>query len=201
MIFWVSFRLFYTADIHMIELVAIFVLVMLTSKFFRQSLILPALRKSKSIYAHGVIGLLFGSVLYPFLTSNMDSVVREYKWKFIVILIPVFLIALLYNVMTGKFFDLLSHLLGTSLCDSLKSKTFDAISHMLSAIVNTVLILAGIILSAILFSAISERGIDFYKLLPPFFILYCCLVMSDIIMRIIEGKPDNNQAQCEEMKL
>ena len=187
MLFWGAFRLFYNPNIHVFELSAVFALAVLASDFCRRSLSLPALRKKKSLYAHGVIGCLFGLAMQPFLQGNMDHIVQEYKWKFIVILIPALLLALLYDLLTSKFFGFLSRLFGTLRCDSLKDAVFSSFSQLLGALVNAMLILAGMLVAIVLLTAISDGRFAPY-LLPPLLMLYCCLMMSDIITRILGGE-------------
>ena len=188
LIFWGSYRLFYDADIHMLELAAIFAMAVLASSFCRRSLFLPALRKEKTLYAYGVIGIAFGFALRPFLQGNMDHIVHEYKWKLIVILIPAFCLALLYDVLTRKFSAFLSRLLGATIYDACKSKISASLGQLLGALGNSVLILAGMLASIILSSALSDGQFAPYQILPPLLVLYCCLMMSDIIARIIGGE-------------
>jgi hypothetical protein len=42
--------------------------------------------------------------------------------------------------------------------------------------------------SIILSSALSDGQFAPYQILPPLLVLYCCLMMSDIIARIIGGE-------------
>ena len=188
LIFWGSYRLFYDADIHPLELGAIFALAVIASKFCRRSLLLPALRKEKTLYAYGVIGVAFGFALRPFLQGNMDYIVHEYKWKLIVILIPAFCLALLYDVLNRNFAGFLGRLLGASLYDACKSKISASLGQLLGALGNSVLILAGMLASVIFSSALFDRQFAPYQLLPPLLVLYCCLMMSDVIARIIGGE-------------
>ncbi|MDR2696402.1 MAG: hypothetical protein LBC79_08505, partial [Deltaproteobacteria bacterium] len=88
MLFWGAFRLCNLAGIHALELVVIFALAVLASKFCRHSLFLPALRKKRSLSAHSVIGLALGLAFHPYLRGNMEHIVQEYKWKFLVVLVP-----------------------------------------------------------------------------------------------------------------
>jgi hypothetical protein len=188
LVFWGSYRLFYDADIHALELIAIFTLAVIASRFCRRALLLPALRKEKTLYAYGVIGIAFGFALRPFLQGNMDHIVHEYKWKLIVILIPALFLALLYDVLNRKFSGLLGRLLGTALYDSCRRKISASLGQLLGALGNSVLILAGMLASIILSSALFDRQFAPYELLPPLLMLYCCLMMSDIIARIIGGE-------------
>ncbi|MDR2695960.1 MAG: hypothetical protein LBC79_06235 [Deltaproteobacteria bacterium] len=186
-VFWGAFRLFYDAGIHALELAAMFALAVYTSGFCRQSLFLPALRKKKSLYAYGVIGFASGFVLRPFLQGNLDAIAHEYKWKLIVILLPAFFLALLYDVFNHKMSGFLGGLLGVALYDSWKNVVSDAFGQLLGALGNTVLILAGMLVSIVFASALFDRLAP-YQLLPPLLMLYCCLMMSDIILRIIGGE-------------
>ena len=188
LIFWGSYRLFYDADIHMLELAAIFAMAVLASSFCRRSLFLPALRKEKTLYAYGVIGVAFGFALRPFLHGNMDHIVHEYKWKLIVILIPALFLALLYDVLNRHFAGFLVRLLGASLYEACKRKISASLGQLLGALGNSVLILAGMLASLMLSSALFDRQFAPYQLLPPLLVLYCCLMMSDIIARIIGGE-------------
>ena len=192
-VFWGSFRLFHIADIHAIELVAIFTLAVLASKFCRRSLILPALRRKRSLSAHSVVGFALGLAFHPFLQGNMDRIVQEYKWKFIVVLVPAFLLALLYDLLAGKFFGFLSRLLGAPLCDALEKTVFGFFSRLLGAVGDSVLILAGMLVSIMLASVFFSGNSTPYQLLPPLLMLYCCLMMSDIITRILEGELHGSQ--------
>jgi small neutral amino acid transporter SnatA (MarC family) len=156
--------------------------------FCRRSLFLPALRKEKTLYAYGVIGIAFGFALRPFLQGNMDHIVHEYKWKLIVILIPALFLALLYDILNRKLSGFLDRLLGTAPYDACKRKISASLGQLLGALGNSVLILAGMLASILLSAALFDRQFAPYQLLPPLLVLYCCLMMSDIIARIIGGE-------------
>ena len=188
MLFWGAFRLLHTADIHALELVVIFALVAFASKFCRRSLFLPALRRKRSLSAHSVIGFALGLAFHPFLRGNMDLIVQEYKWKFLVVLVPAFFLALLYDLLAGRFFALLHHLLGESLGSVLQHTVFSFLSRLLGALGDSVLILAGMLVAVMLAFVLFDGSFAPHQLLPPLLMLYCCLMMSDIITRILEGE-------------
>jgi hypothetical protein len=188
MAFWGAFRLSHTSDIHALELVVLFALAVLASEFCRRSLLLPALRKKRSLSAHSVIGFALGLAFQPFLRGNIDHIVQEYKWKFIVVLLPAFFLALLYDLLAGKFFGFLKRLLGAPLSEALQNTVFRFLSRLLGALGDSVLILAGMLVSIILFAVLSSGSLAPYQVLPPLLMLYCCLLMSDIITRTLEGE-------------
>jgi hypothetical protein len=188
MLFWGSFRLFHITDIHAIELIVIFALAVFASKFCRRSLVLPALRRKRSLSAHSVVGFALGLAFHPFLQGNMVRIVQQYEWKFLVVLVPAFLLALLYDLLAGKFFGFLNRLIGDSLGEALNKKVFGFLSRLLGAVGDSVLILSGMLVSVMLASVVFAGSFAPHQLLPPLLMLYCCLMMSDIITRILEGE-------------
>ena len=188
MVFWGAFRLLHISDIHAIELVVIFTLAVFASKFCRRSLILPALRRKRSLSAHSVVGFALGLAFHPYLQGNMDRIVQEYKWKFIVVLVPAFFLALLYDLLAGKFFGFLNRLIGVPFSEALERTVFGFLGRLLGAIGDSVLILAGMLISIMLASVFFAGRFAPHQLLPPMLMLYCCLMMSDIITRILEGE-------------
>jgi len=188
MLFWGCFRLLHSADIHALELVVIFALVVCASKFCRHSFLLPALRKKRALSAHSVVGFALGLAFHPYLRGNMDLIVQEYKWKFLVVLIPAFSLALLYDLLAGRFFALLRRLLGERLGAVLQDKVFSFLSRLLGALGDSVLILAGMLVAVMLAFVFLDGRFTPRELMPPLLMLYCCLMMSDIITRILEGE-------------